>query len=153
MRKRLLALGLLLTGIATVAFATDFAVIVHSSNPVRAATLAELGKIFKGKTHMWSNERSITIVLRDPDSPGMKFVIEKILGGTLEEGKAILNDPSRKTTVPVVFASSDEEVVKIVESSPGAIGVVDVYNITSGVKVIRIDDKQPFDPGYILKGR
>jgi hypothetical protein len=27
-----------------------------------------------------------------------------------------------------------------------------VYNITSGVKVIRIDDKQPFDPGYVLKG-
>jgi ABC-type phosphate transport system substrate-binding protein len=153
MRKRLLAFGLLLTGIATVAFATDFAVIVHPSNPVRATTLAELGKIFKGKTHTWPNERSITIVLRGPDSAGMKFVLEKILGGTLEEGKTILNDPSRKTTVPVVFASSDEEVVKIVESSPGAIGVVDVYNITSGVKVIKIDDKQPFDPGYVLKGR
>lgn len=152
MRKRLLTLGLLLIGVAAVAFATDFAVIVNPSNPVRATTLVELGKIFKGKTHMWANERSITIVLRDPDSPGMKFVIEKILGGTLDEGKAILNDPSRKTSVPVVFAASDEEVIKIVESSPGAVGVVDVYNITSGVKVIKIDDKQPFDPGYILKG-
>ena len=152
MRKRLLALILMFTVIATVAFATDFAVIVHSSNPVRATTLAELGKIFRGKTHTWPNERSITIVLRDPNSPGMKFVIEKILGATLEEGKVILNDPSRKTTVPVVFVSSDEELVKIVESSPGAIGVVDVYNITSGVKVIKIDDKQPFDPGYTLKG-
>ncbi|HXN72690.1 MAG TPA: substrate-binding domain-containing protein [Candidatus Acidoferrales bacterium] len=153
MRKRLLTLGLLLIGVVTAVYATDFAVIVHSSNPVRATTLAELGKIFKGKTHVWSNERSITVVLRDPDSPGMKFVIEKILGGTVEEGKAILNEPSRKTTVPVVFASSDEEVIKIVESSPGAIGIVDVYNITSGVKVIKIDDKQPFDPGYVLKGR
>jgi ABC-type phosphate transport system substrate-binding protein len=152
MRKRLLTLGLLLIGVAAAAFATDFAVIVHSSNPVRATTLVELGKIFKGKTHMWPNEHSITIVLRDPDSPGMKFVIEKILGSTLEEGKVILNDPSRKATVPVVFVASDEEVIKIVESSPGAIGVVDVYNITSGVKVIKIDDKQPFDPGYILKG-
>jgi ABC-type phosphate transport system substrate-binding protein len=152
MRKRLLTLGLLLVGVAAVAFATDFAVIVNPSNPVRATTLVELGKIFKGKTHMWSSERSITIVLRDPDSPGMKFVIEKILGGTLEEGKAILNEPSRKMTVPVVFAASDEEVIKIVASSPGAIGVVDVYNITSGVKVIKIDDKQPFDPGYIMKG-
>jgi ABC-type phosphate transport system substrate-binding protein len=153
MRKRLLALGLLLVGVTAVAFATDFAVIVHSSNPIRVTTLVELGKIFKGKTHTWPNERNITIVLRDPDSAGMKFVIEKILGGTVEEGKAILNDPSRKTTVPVVFVSSDEEVIKIVESSPGAIGVVDVYNITSGVKVIKIDDKQPFDPGYVLKGR
>jgi ABC-type phosphate transport system substrate-binding protein len=152
MRKRWLTLGVLLIVAATAAFATDFAVIVHSSNPVRAITLVELGKIFKGKTHTWPGERGITIVLRDPDSPGMKFVIEKVLGSTLEEGKAILNDTSRKATVPVVFVASDEEVIKIVESSPGAIGVVDVYNITSGVKVIKIDDKQPFDPGYILKG-
>ncbi|HXO05284.1 MAG TPA: substrate-binding domain-containing protein [Candidatus Sulfotelmatobacter sp.] len=152
MRKRWLTLVVLFIAAATVAFATDFAVIVHSSNPVRAISLVELGKIFKGKTHMWPSERSITIVLRDPDSPGMKFVIEKILGSTLEEGKTILNDPSRRATVPVVFVTSDEEVIKIVESSPGAIGVVDVYNITSGVKVIKIDDKQPFDPGYILKG-
>ena len=140
MRKRLLILGLLLIGVAAVAFATDFAVIVNPSNPVRATTLVELGKIFKGKTHMWANERSITIVLRDPDSPGMKFVIEKVRGSTLEEGKAILNDTSRKATVPVVFVASDEEVIKIVESSPGAIGVVDVYNITSGVLLINIDD-------------
>ena len=152
MRKRLLILGLLLIGVTAAAFATDFAVIVHSTNPARATTLADLGKIFKGKTHTWPTDRNITIVLRDPDSPGMKFVIEKILGVTFEEGKAILNDPSRKLTAPVVFVSSDEEVIKIVESSPGAIGVVDVYNITSGVKVLKIDDKQPFDPGYGLKG-
>jgi ABC-type phosphate transport system substrate-binding protein len=147
MRKRLLILGLLLIGVTAAAFATDFAVIVHSTNPARATTLADLGKIFKGKTHTWPTDRNITIVL-----PGMKFVIEKILGVTFEEGKAILNDPSRKMTAPVVFVSSDEEVIKIVESSPGAIGVVDVYNITSGVKVIKIDDRQPFDPGYSLKG-
>jgi hypothetical protein len=48
--------------------------------------------------------------------------------------------------------SSDEDIVKTVEANPTAIGIVDVYNITSGVKVIRIDDKQPFDPGYVLKG-
>jgi hypothetical protein len=54
--------------------------------------------------------------------------------------------------VPVVFVSSDAEVVKVVEGNSAAIGVVDVYNITSGVKVVKIDEKQPFDPGYVLKG-
>jgi hypothetical protein len=82
----------------------------------------------------------------------MKFVIEKVLGGTVDEGKAMLNDPSRKTTVPVVFAGSDEEVLKLVGGNAGAIGVIDVYNITSDVKVVKIDEKQPFDPGYVLKG-
>ena len=70
----------------------------------------------------------------------------------MEEGRAILNEPGRKTTVPVVFVSSDEEVVRVVEANSAAIGVVDVYNITSGVKVVKIDEKQPFDPGYVLKG-
>jgi hypothetical protein len=39
-----------------------------------------------------------------------------------------------------------------VEGNAVAIGVIDVYNITGGVKVVKIDDKQPFDPGYALKG-
>ncbi len=152
MRKRLLILSLSLACAASLAFATDFAVVVHSSNPVRAMSLADLGKIFKAKTATWQNGRNITLVLRQPDSPGMRFVLEKVLGGTAEEGKTILNDPGRKATVPVVFVSSDEEVVKVVEGNSAAIGLVDVYNITSGVKVIKIDDKQPFDPGYVLKG-
>src|ERR1700693_3938285 len=111
MRKRLLILCLSLACAASLAFATDFAVVVHSSNPVRAMTLADLGKIFKAKTATWQNGRNITLVLREPDSPGMKFVVEKVLGGTAEEGKAILNEPGRKTSVPVVFVSRDAGVV------------------------------------------
>jgi ABC-type phosphate transport system substrate-binding protein len=152
MRNRLLILGLLLATVAAATYATDFAVIVHPSNAVRAMTLGELGKIFKGKTVMWPSGRNITVVLREPNQPGMKFVIEKVMGVSVEEGKAALTDASRKSTSSVVFVPGDEDVVKAVEASPGAIGVVDVYNITGGVKVIKIDEKQPFDPGYALKG-
>jgi ABC-type phosphate transport system substrate-binding protein len=152
MRNRLLIFCLLILGVASVTFATDFAVVVHPSNPVHALTLADLGKIFRARTTVWASGRNITIVLREPNSPGMKFVIEKVLGGTVDEGKAMLSDPSRKTTVPVVFAGSDEEVLKLVGGNAGAIGVIDVYNITSDVKVVKIDEKQPFDPGYVLKG-
>jgi ABC-type phosphate transport system substrate-binding protein len=152
MLNRLLICCLFILGTSSAALATDYAVVVHPSNPVHEMTLADLGKMFRAKTVTWPNGHNITIVLRDPTSPGMKFVIEKVLGGTLEEGKLVLNDPSRKTTVPVVFATSDEEILKIVGANAGAIGIIDVYNITSGVKVVKIDDKQPFDPGYILKG-
>lgn len=152
MRNRILIFCLLLVGAASIAFATDFAVVVNPANPVRELTLVELAKIFKGKTNTWSTGKGITIILRDPTTPGTRFVIEKVLGGTVDEGKVVLNDPSRKATVPVVFAESDEEILKIVEGNAGAIGVIDVYNITGGVKVVKIDDKQPFDPGYTLKG-
>lgn len=152
MRNRLFIACFLVLSAASVALATDFAVVVNPANPVRQMTLAELAKMFKAKTSSWPGGKGITIVMRNPNSPGTKFIIEKVLGGTLEEGKVVLSDPGRRTTVPVVFAESDDEILRIVEGNPGAIGVIDVYNITSGVKVVKIDDKQPFDPGYALKG-
>ncbi|MFZ0522085.1 MAG: substrate-binding domain-containing protein [Candidatus Acidiferrales bacterium] len=152
MRNRLLIFCFLFLGLSWAVFATDFAVVVNPANPIKELTLVELGKIFRAKTTTWGNGRNITIVLREPNSPGMKFVVEKVFGGTFEEGKAALADPGRKSTVPVVFAESDDEVLKIVGGNAAAIGVIDVYNITGGVKVIKIDEKQPFDPGYVLKG-
>lgn len=143
---------MLLVACASLAFATDFAVIVHPSNAAKAMSLADLGKILRAKTTSWPSGRVITVVIRDPNSPAMKFVVEKVMGVGVEEGKAILNEESRKSAASIIFVSSDEDIVKAVEANPTAIGIVDVYNITSGVKVIRIDDKQPFDPGYALKG-
>jgi ABC-type phosphate transport system substrate-binding protein len=153
MRKRSFIACLLLLSAASVVFATDFAVVVNPANPVRQMSLAELTKIFKAKMPSWPGGKSITLVLREPASPATKLMIEKVLGATFDDGKNTLSDPARKTTVPVVFAQSDEEILSIVEGNPGAIGVIDVYNITSGVKVVKIDEKQPFDPGYALKGR
>jgi phosphate transport system substrate-binding protein len=157
MRNRLMAMVMaaaLAVVAATAVYATDFAVIVHNGNPVKAMALADLGKIFRGKTTSWPNGHGISLVVRDPNSAAMKFILEKVMGGSVDEDKAALNDPGRgKSGASVIFVSSDQDVVKAVESTPGAIGVIDVYNITSGVKVVKIDEKQPFDPGYVLKGR
>jgi hypothetical protein len=153
MRNRLFIFVLVLVAATSAAFATDFAVVVNPGNPVREMSLVDLGKMFKAKTAAWPGGKSITIVLREPATPAGKFVIEKVLGVSVDDGKAVLNDASRKSTVPVVFAESDEEILKIVEGNAGAVGVIDVYNITGGVKVVKIDEKQPFDPGYALKGR
>jgi len=144
---------LLLLAAVGAAFATDFAVIVNPANPAKIMALADLGKIFKGKTSTWANGRNVTIVLREPSTASMKFVIEKVMGVDVEQGKTILSDPTRKSASQVVFLNSDEEIVKAVETNPTAVGIVDVYSITGGVKVIKIDEKQPFDPGYVLKGR
>jgi len=153
MRTRIVsATILLLLAAVSAAFATDFAVIVNPANPARVMTLADLGKMFKGKTATWANGRNVTIVLREPSTAPMKFIIEKVMGVDADQGKTILADPARKSSAQVVFLNSDEEIVKTVETNPTAIGVVDVYNITGGVKVIKIDEKQPFDPGYVLKG-
>ncbi len=42
--------------------------------------------------------------------------------------------------------------LQILQSKPGAVGIVDVYSITSALKVLRVDGKLPFDSGYIFRG-
>jgi hypothetical protein len=55
-----------------------------------------------------------------------------------------------RTIVKIV--GSDEDLLRIVEATPGAVGIIDVYSINSSVKVLRVDGKLPFDAGYTLKG-
>jgi len=50
-----------------------------------------------------------------------------------------------RQTVRIV--DSDEDLLRLVNSTPGAVGIVDVYAINSSVKVLRIDGKLPFDVG------
>ena len=39
--------------------------------------------------------------------------------------------------------------LQILQSKPGATGIVDVYSITSAVNILRVDGKLHFDSGYV----
>ena len=52
----------------------------------------------------------------------------------------------------VKIVENDEDLLRTVEATPGAVGIIDVYSINSSVKVLRVDGKLPFDLGYALKG-
>jgi hypothetical protein len=47
------------------------------------------------------------------------------------------------------FVDSDADVLEAVESTPGAVGLVEVHSVTEGVKVIRVDGKMPMEDGYL----
>jgi hypothetical protein len=57
-----------------------------------------------------------------------------------------------ETRKVVYVVESDDDLLRSVASTPGAVGIVDVYAINSSVKVLRVDGKLPFDVGYELKG-
>ena len=91
------------------------------------------------------------LVLKNPDAPEMRGVLLKLFGGGATEAKiAIAKLNEAHQTVKIV--DSDEDLLRAVDATPGAIGIVDVYAINSSVKVLRIDGKLPFDMGYALKG-
>jgi len=52
----------------------------------------------------------------------------------------------------IIVADSDDAVLRYVSSTRGAIGVIDLYSLTKGVKVMKIDGKLPVEQGYLLRG-
>ena len=52
----------------------------------------------------------------------------------------------------VIVVNSDELVIKAVQTNPGAIGMINVYSINSGVKVLKVDGKLPLESGYLFHG-
>jgi ABC-type phosphate transport system substrate-binding protein len=64
----------------------------------------------------------------------------------------VTSNHGRSSHPAILIATSDEELVNQVASTPGAVGVVDVYSINSSVAVVKIAGKLPLEPGYLLHG-
>jgi ABC-type phosphate transport system substrate-binding protein len=148
MPKRLLTMLLLTVCLGATCAARQLAVIVDKTNNVGSMTASDLAKVFKCDKVKWPDGKTVVLVLRDPSAPEMRTAIEKLYRMRPEELKALL--AAHHQTVLIV--KSEEELLKSVESIPGAVGLVDVYSINSRVNVLKIDGKLPLEQGYFLKG-
>jgi hypothetical protein len=81
----------------------------------------------------------------------MKVAIQKLFGLAPNEVKAMIAKLNELRLV-VRIVENEADLLRTVEATPGAVGIVDVYSINSSVKVLRVDGKLPFDLGYALKG-
>jgi ABC-type phosphate transport system substrate-binding protein len=158
-RRKSLAKLLLLAALACVlwapvASAKDLAIISNKENALQTISLAELVKVCKGETHSWPDGRPVTFIMRDPQAPEMKLVLQKLYELRPEEVKDVITaaNHGRMNHPAIVVVKSDEEVVAKVQAIPGAVGVVDVYSITGAVVVVKVAGKNPFEPGYVLHG-
>jgi hypothetical protein len=139
---------------ASTAAARDMALVSNKSNSVTMMTLPDLVKICKGQTNRWPDGKPVTFIMRNPAAPEMKLVLEKIYGLPKEDVTALIATANHgRTNHPaIVVVDSDDALVQRVESTTGAVGLVDVYSITGGVKVVKIAGKLPLEPGYPLHG-
>jgi ABC-type phosphate transport system substrate-binding protein len=128
----------------------SMAVVVAAGSKLPDLTLAELTKLCKGTQKTWPDGRTFTLVLKDPASPEMHVTIQKLFGVPAGDAKTTIGKIN-ELRVLIKIVDSDDDVFRTVTSTPGAVGVVDVYAINSAVKVLHIDGKLPFDIGYALK--
>jgi len=149
-------LSIFLLGSALVpsAWAKDLALVANKSTQSGALTMTDLAKICKAETKRWPDSKPVTFVTRDPASPDMKLVVEKVYEMTPEAVGSLIStvNHGRTNRPAIVVVDSDQEIVRRVEATPGAIGIVDVYSITGGVAVVKIGGKLPLEPGYPLHG-
>lgn len=145
---RQLLLLLCVAGAFCLAHAKQLAVITDPANPVTELTSADLVKILNAHTQTWPDGKAVKVIIHDPSSADMHLVVRKLMAMTAEQAEAFLQSHSRM----MVVADSDDAVLKYVSGTRGAIGIIDLYSITRGVKVLKIDGKLPVEPGYALRG-
>ena len=146
--RRVCALSLVLCALAVSAQAKQMAVVVDKTNSLGGLTSAELMKFFKFDSRKWPDGRNVVLVMRDPSSPDMRDALEKLYHMQPDELRSLFAAHRSE----VIIVDSEEKLLKSVQSIPGAVGLVDVYSITGGVNVLKIDGKLPLQPGYLLKG-
>ena len=111
-------------------------------------------KVARGQISRWPDGKPVTFVIRDPATPEMKIVLERIyeLPADGVNGVIVAANHGRTNRPAIVVVASDEALLRKVETTPGALGLVDVYSITGGVAVVKIAGKLPLEPGYLLHG-
>jgi ABC-type phosphate transport system substrate-binding protein len=128
----------------TPCFAHHMAVVVNKDNAVGNVTAVHLSRIFRSEVKKWPDGKPVVLVLHR-DSAGETETLEHLIKITAGELKAWI--AAHKDSI--VMADSDADVLKIVQSEPGAIGLVDVRSVDNTITVVRVDGKLPMESGYL----
>jgi len=146
----LLCIASMLGG-SSVAAIKNLAVVIAAGSKLSDVPLADLAKLCRGMQKAWPDGKSFTLVIKNPEAPEMRLAMQKLFGDAGGDIKAAIAK-ANESRLTVKIVGSDEDLLRTVESTPGAVGILDVYSINSSVKVLRVDGKLPFDAGYALKG-
>src|SRR5215510_9315445 len=96
------------------------------------------------QTRQWPDSKNIIVVLHR-DSITQLETLERLNKMSEAELRSLL--AAHKDSIFLV--DTDVDLLKIVQTTPGAIGLVDVHNINDKVKVVKVDGKLPLEDGYL----
>jgi hypothetical protein len=132
----------------------DLAIIVNKSNTVQNLSLGELREYFLAERRHWSTRQKIRVAMREPGSPEREVVLRLVCGMSRDQdftthflrakfSEQVMDEPRNLDSTP--------NMIKFVANVSGAIGYVRADEVDPLVRVIRVDDLSPGDPGYKLK--
>jgi hypothetical protein len=124
---------------ALACFAHHMAVVVNKDNHLADVAPAQLARICRLETRKWPDGKDVILVLHR-DSAGEMATLEHLTRMSQSELKAFV--ASHKDTL--TLADSDAEVLRIVTTIPGAVGLVDVRSINDQVNVLKVAENFPW---------
>jgi ABC-type phosphate transport system substrate-binding protein len=142
--RRLGGLFVFLLTFLTPCFAHHMALVVNRDNNVGNVTAVHLSRILRSEVKKWPDGKAVVLVLHR-NSAGETETLQRLINMTGEGLKAMI--AAHKDSI--VLADSDAEVLKIVQTTPGAIGFVDVRSVDNTISVVRVDGKLPMESGYL----
>jgi ABC-type phosphate transport system substrate-binding protein len=125
-------------------FAHHMAVVVNKDNNTGEVGSAHLAKIFRLEVKKWHDGTDVILVLHR-ESIGETATLQRLTRMSPSDFKAFVAAHQGSIT----SVDSDEDVLKIVETMPGAVGLVDVRSINDQVNVVKVDGKLPMEDGYL----
>ena len=146
--KRTFPVALCLGGLMTAAAfpaVKNLAVVVSASSKLSDVTVADLAKMCKGAQKTWPDGKAFTLVIRDPQAPEMRIADEKLFGVEPEQSKAAISRLTEGRRM-VKIVDSDEEILRTVENTPGAAGILFIWHCPApGVAADRPASRAPAD--------
>jgi len=125
--------------------AHHLAVIVPKVSATASVTSDDLAKIMKSELRKWPDGTAVVVVMTRNSAPSLQ-VVERLCHLSLPAAKELIATHSDV----FVLADSDAAALKIVGSTPGALGLVDVHAISgTQVRVVKVDGKLPMELGYL----
>ena len=120
------------------------AVVVSKENSVDNMSSAQLGKVFRAETRKWSDGKFVVLVFHHASAGEMITLqhLNKMSAAQLQAWTIEHRDSLK-------LVDTDQDVLGIVETTPGAVGLVDVRSVTDRVKIVHVDGKLPMEDGYL----
>lgn len=133
---------------------TAVAIIVNKSNPTDSLSVGELREFFLAERSHWPTKQKVRVAMAAAGRPERQLVLRLVCNMPREQDfqAYFLRAKFSEQTLeqPREFASTPD-VLRFVSNVPGALGFVRADEVDPSVKVLRVENLTPGDPGYKLR--
>jgi hypothetical protein len=100
--------------------------------------------VFRAEVKKWPDGKAIMLVLHRA-SAGESVTLQRLNRMTAAQWQSWVAE--HKDSIKLV--DSDEDVLNYVETTSGAVGLIEVRGVTDRVSIVRVDGKVPMEDGYL----